>query len=74
MFPELVEPLRDAYEQAESGAEFVIEKNWPASVRNKAGNWQAVNIRTQFEKVINAPDSSRGHDSGRTCAALARRN
>ena len=52
IFPELVEPLREAFEQAEPGSEWVIEKNRPDSVRNKFGNWQAVNLRTRFEKII----------------------
>ncbi len=52
MFPELVEPLRDVYEQAEDGSEFVIVKNRPASLRDSAGNWQNANLRTQFARII----------------------
>lgn len=36
---ELLEPLREGYELAQPGDEYVIEKNRPASVRNKAGDW-----------------------------------
>ena len=38
MFPELVDPLRNVYEQAEPGDEFVIVNNRPATLRDSAGN------------------------------------
>ena len=37
LFPELLEPLRDVFEQAEDGAEYVITRHRPASVQDKAG-------------------------------------
>ena len=52
MFPELVDPLRDVYEQAEPGDEFVIVNNRPATLRDSAGNWQNANLRTQFARII----------------------
>ena len=52
LFPELVEQLLEVSEQAEPGSEFVIQKNRPASLRNKAGNWQNANLRTRFLKII----------------------
>ena len=52
LFPELVEPLQDAWEQADDGTEFVISRNRPDSVRLCNGNWQQVNLRTRFLKII----------------------
>ena len=52
MFPELVDPLRNVYEQAEPGDEFVIVNNRPATLRDSAGNWQNANLRTQFARII----------------------
>ena len=52
LFPELVAPLQDVWDQAEHQKGFVITKNRPASVRNGNGNWQQVNIRTRFTKII----------------------
>ena len=52
IFPELVKPLQDAWDQAEEGAEFVIDRHRPESVVNAAGNWHGVNFRTQFTKLI----------------------
>ncbi|MBI1312158.1 tyrosine-type recombinase/integrase [bacterium] len=52
IFPELAEPLREVWELTEDGAEFVITQNRPASLRNNFGNWQGVNLRTRFERII----------------------
>lgn len=52
IFPELVQPLQDAWGQADDGAEFVINRHRPQSVINAAGNWHGVNFRTQFTKII----------------------
>jgi integrase len=52
MFPELVEPLRDAWEQAGDGAEFVIQRHRPESVKTDSGNWRGANLRTQFKKFV----------------------
>lgn len=52
LFPELVTPLQDAWEQADTGSEFVITKNRPESVRRCNGNWEQVNLRTRFTKII----------------------
>ena len=52
LFPELEEPLREVFEQAEDGAEFVITKHRPESLRDNAGNWQGVNLRTRFTRMI----------------------
>jgi integrase len=52
IFPELVQPLQEAWDQAEEGDEFVISRHRPQSVINAAGNWHGVNFRTQFTKII----------------------
>ncbi|MDA1166334.1 MAG: tyrosine-type recombinase/integrase, partial [Planctomycetota bacterium] len=52
LFPELVTPLQDVWEQADTGSEFVITKNRPESVRRCNGNWEQVNLRTRFTKII----------------------
>lgn len=52
IFPELVKPLQEAWDQAEEGDEFVISRHRPQSVINAAGNWHGVNFRTQFTKII----------------------
>jgi integrase len=52
MFPELLRPLRDVFEQAEAGVEFVICKYRPATLQDSAGNWRNANLRTQFKKII----------------------
>jgi integrase len=52
LFPELRFYLEDAFEQAESGTEFVIARHRPESVRNGSGNWRGANLRTQFQKII----------------------
>ena len=36
----------------QSGSEFVITRHRPACVRNRTGNWQAVNLRTAFLRII----------------------
>jgi integrase len=52
IFPELVGPLRDAFELADVGTEYVISRHRPASVVDKSGNWRHANLRTQFKKLI----------------------
>jgi len=52
IFPELSGPLREVWELTDDGAEFVITKNRPASLRDNFGNWQGVNMRTRFERII----------------------
>lgn len=52
IFPELIEPLRDAWDQAEAGCEFVITKHRPGCVVDGSGHWRGANLRTQFEKII----------------------
>lgn len=52
LFPELLGPLQEAWDQAEPGSEYVITKNRPESVRKCNGNWEAVNLRTRFTKII----------------------
>jgi len=51
LFPELVEPLQDVFDQAEPGTEFVISQNRPLAVREDSG-WSNANLRTRFEKII----------------------
>ncbi|MBI1311365.1 tyrosine-type recombinase/integrase [bacterium] len=54
IFPELVEPLRDAWEQSDHGnpSDYVISRHRPASVIDSAGNWRNANLRTPFQKII----------------------
>nr|MBC8290877.1 site-specific integrase [Planctomycetota bacterium] len=52
LFPELVEPLRDAQEQAEPGSEFVITKLRPATLRDDAGNFRNTSLSTRFKTII----------------------
>ncbi|NQV26959.1 MAG: site-specific integrase [Rhodopirellula sp.] len=52
MFPELVIPLRDAYEAAPDGEEYVISRHRPKAVIDSSGNWRYANLRTQFTKMI----------------------
>lgn len=52
LFPELVVPLQDALDQADEGAEFVIMRHRPASLRSDNGSWRGVNLRTQFARII----------------------
>lgn len=51
LFPELRPLLQEAFEQAEPGAAFVISRH-RSKVKNGGINWQAVNLRTRFEKII----------------------
>ena len=52
IFPEVKPYLEACWDAAEIGAEWVIVKHRPAAVIDNAGNWRAVNLRTQFEKII----------------------
>ena len=52
IFPEVKPYLEACWDDAEFGAEWVIAKHRPAAVIDAAGNWRAVNLRTQFEKII----------------------
>lgn len=52
MFPELKQPLQEAFEHADAGVEFVISKNRPATLQDASGNWRNANLRTQFKKLI----------------------
>ncbi len=51
LFPELREMLREACEQAPDRAEWVISRHRSQADKSPA-NWQGVNLRTQFEKII----------------------
>jgi hypothetical protein len=51
IFPEVRMCLDEAWEQAEEGAEFVISKHRPKSIRNTAGNWEGANLRTTFSRL-----------------------
>ena len=53
IFHELSGPLKEAFEQRDKGAEFVISRHRPAAVRSGTGDWQGANLRTQFERLIN---------------------
>jgi integrase len=52
MFPELVVPLREAFEAAIDGAEYVISRHRPQAIIDNSGHWRYVNLRTQFMKII----------------------
>ena len=52
IFPELVEPLLDAQEQAERGSEFVITKLRPKTLRDDAGNFRSTSLSTRFKQII----------------------
>ena len=52
IFPELVEPLLDAQEQAERGSEFVIKKLRPKTLRDDAGNFRSTSLSTRFKQII----------------------
>lgn len=52
IFPELKPHLEAVWEQAEDGAEWVISKHRPAATQDSWGHWRAINLRTQFEKII----------------------
>ena len=52
LFPELVGPLMDASEQADDGAEYVIEIHRAKKIKTKAGNWSQANLRTTFAKFV----------------------
>ena len=52
LFPELVEPLRDAFDQAEPGSEFVITKLRPKTLRDDAGNFRNTSLSTRFKQII----------------------
>lgn len=51
LFPELIEPLNDAFEQSDGG-EYVITKLRPASMRDAAGNFANASLTTRFKKII----------------------
>ena len=54
IFPEIMQPLLDCAEQAEIGAEWVIERRCPARVKrrpNREGNIKAANLATTFDKI-----------------------
>ena len=51
LFAELRPLLLEASEQAEEGAEFVINRH-RSKVKEGGADWQAVNLRTQFQKII----------------------
>ena len=44
VFPELVEPLRDVWEQAEPNSVYVISRHRPEKLKDSAGHWRGVNI------------------------------
>jgi integrase len=50
MFPELVGPLRDAFESAPEGASHVITRH--RSTADSESGWRGCNLRTRFEKII----------------------
>ncbi|HEX5104213.1 MAG TPA: tyrosine-type recombinase/integrase [Pirellulaceae bacterium] len=50
LFPELLKPLREAYEAAEPGAEFVLPRQRAASLGSRG--WRNCNLRTQFERLV----------------------
>ena len=52
LFPELVGPLMDASEQADDGAEYVIEIHRAKKIKTKAGNWSQANLRTTLTKFV----------------------
>ena len=51
LFSEVRPLLQEAFEQAEPGAVFVISRH-RSKVKNGGTNWQAVNLRTRFQKII----------------------
>lgn len=51
LFAELAEPLREVFEQAKPGSEYVISKHRSQAMKTETG-WKAVNLRTQFLKII----------------------
>ena len=52
LFGELKPFIEEAFEQAEPGAEFVISRHRPAAIRKDSGDWQNVNLSTQFRRII----------------------
>ena len=50
LFPELVQPLREAAEQTPDGAVYVVSRH--RSQANGPDGWRNCNLRTQFEKMI----------------------
>lgn len=50
MFPELVQPLMEAAEQAADGAVYVVSRH--RSQADGPDGWRSCNLRTRFEKMI----------------------
>lgn len=46
LFPELVEPLRDAFDQVEPGSEFVITRLRPKTLRDDSGDFRNTSLST----------------------------
>jgi integrase len=51
LFPELVEPLLTALEEAPEGAVYVVDERFRKAAVGPAG-WRSVNLRTTFEKIV----------------------
>ena len=51
LFPELRVLLQEAFEQAPDGTEWVISRHRSKALSGSV-NWQGINLRTQFEKII----------------------
>jgi len=51
LFPELREPLLEAFEVAPEGSVYVVDERMRASAQCAAG-WRNCNLRTQFERII----------------------
>ena len=51
LFPELRALLQEAFEQAPDRAEWVIIRH-RSKAKGDSVNWQGINLRTQFEKII----------------------
>jgi len=47
----LLEILRDAYESAPEGAEYVVDASYRAAANTKDG-WRNINLRTQFLRIL----------------------
>jgi len=53
LFVDAKSALNDLWDELDTGSsEFVIARHRPNELRNAAGNWQSVNLRTTFKKII----------------------